>query len=319
MTAMLFSPVNSITINKMTFKYSTLVAILLFTGGVCGCSRSAGTAHQAEAEEPVPVLELALPEVPADLVQPEDRAAYIALHFWDNLDFVNDQRALDTAFVEQNFANFVSILPFARRDDAQRSIAQLLDRAASNQEAASLMVSVVDKYLGDPNSPMRSDELYVLFLDHISSRPQFGVAATERATYRLEQTSKNWPGTTATDIRLMARDGRMTTLREMVRRDTALVVFYDPDCEHCKEVTEHLKRSAVPERWQMVAIDVAGDRAAWDSTKHALPQSWQVAYAIDEDEVDEKYYLPALPSLYLLSPECVVLMKDIPSGRIPPA
>ena len=34
----------------------------------------------------------------------------MARHFWDALDFRSDPLAVDTAFMEQNFANFISVL-----------------------------------------------------------------------------------------------------------------------------------------------------------------------------------------------------------------
>lgn len=275
------------------------------------------SANEATVNAVAASAELPLPVVPSGLVQPEDRAGYVALHFWDALDFANDTLSCDTAFIEQNFANFVSILPYARRDDARRAAAALLDRAAAHPDAASLMVNVVDKYLGDPNSPMRSDDLYVMFLRQIVECEMADEAAMARAGYRLEQTSKNWPGTRAADIKLLARDGQRTDLWSAVRRDTTLVMFYDPDCEHCKEVTEHLRQSPVVATMHVLAIDVAGNREAWDGSKLSLPERWQVAYALDADDVDEKYYLPALPALYLLSPEGEVLLKDFPSSQIP--
>lgn len=57
--------------------------------------------------------ELPLPEVPALLTAPEERAAYVLEHFWDGMDFRDTLRSRDRLFMEQCFVNFLSLFPHA--------------------------------------------------------------------------------------------------------------------------------------------------------------------------------------------------------------
>ena len=54
---------------------------------------------------------LSLGRIPDSLRTPHDRAAYLAMHYWDSLDFADPTVALDTLFVEQSFADFLTLLP----------------------------------------------------------------------------------------------------------------------------------------------------------------------------------------------------------------
>lgn len=52
--------------------------------------------------------ELPLPQVPEELTSPTDRAAYIAEHFWDAMDWRDSTLLRDKAFMEQSFASLTA-------------------------------------------------------------------------------------------------------------------------------------------------------------------------------------------------------------------
>ena len=53
-----------------------------------------------------------LPAVPDTLTTRTDRANYLALHYWDNIDF-NDSTLIGNEDIsEQGFCNFISIMPY---------------------------------------------------------------------------------------------------------------------------------------------------------------------------------------------------------------
>ena len=72
------------------------VATLLFSSKLCAQTMGAG---------------FVLPTIPESLTTTEERADYLAMHYWDNLDVAAlDDEAFDA--VQQAFADFVSILPY---------------------------------------------------------------------------------------------------------------------------------------------------------------------------------------------------------------
>lgn len=259
--------------------------------------------------------ELRLPDVPPSLTAPEERASYIIAHFWDGMDFGDTLRCRDRAFMEQNFVNYLSLFPHARPEALPTHIARLLERAAADSQCLDLVNDLAEHYLDDPNSPMRNEEYYILFLEGLLRLPGLPEAERLRPAYRLEMARKNRPGTTATDFAYTDRHGNRRTLHA-TRGKRLLLLFYDPACSHCSQILDGLRESAViadliaNKDLSVLAVYTEGDRRLWDKTKASLPREWSVA--IDESRIVERelYALPAMPVIYLLDGQKTVLLKD---------
>lgn len=255
---------------------------------------------------------LPLPEIPAALISPEERVRYAARHFWDGLEMVDATTRLDTAFMEQSFANFTAILLYADSTGTREAVNNFIERCAADENQIRLGDWVAWKYLDEPNSPMRNEELYILFLESYTGNKMVPEEVRSRAADRLERAHMNRPGTRAADIRLLTRDGRQTTLHGATAGDTTLVMFYDPECEHCREITGRLiaAHGAGMVPYGVLAIDVIGNRQAWERSAAELPEAWAVATALEDVEDRELYHFPALPSFYLLGRDGEVILKD---------
>lgn len=249
---------------------------------------------------------LSLPVVP-DSVPQEEKLAYVIRHFWDEYEGGSPQ-SLDTAFMEQSFSNFIAILPYSTKDEAARSIKELASKSAAHESSARLLANIADDYLNHPNSPMRSEEIYLLFLHEFAENEALPEDVRVRGEMMLEEVMKNRPGMKAADFRIVLADGKRTTLRRAVAKDTTAVIFYDPNCDQCNRLKERLRREPQLIRYRILAIDVMGDRKRWEETRDTMPSGWKAAHALEP--VDSLYCLPALPSIYLLAPDATVLLKD---------
>ena len=302
--------------NRRAYSVVVLGGILLF----CTCiskGRPALTAPAVEdsCEDSVRLKELPLPEVPQTMTHPEERAAYIIAHFWDGMDFGDTLRCRDRAFMEQNFVNYLSLFPHARRETLPPHIARLLERAAADRNCLDIINDLAEYYLDDPNSPMRDEEYYILFLEGLLRLP--GLSETERIrpAYRLEMARKNRPGTKAADFTYTDREGSRRTLHS-TRAKRLLLLFYDPACYHCSQILDELSTSPIigslieNRELSVLAVYPEDDRSLWDDTKADLPQEWTVA--IDESRIVERelYAFPAMPVIYLLDGKKTVLLKD---------
>lgn len=276
-----------------------------------------GTLFKADekVQEGAVIKELPLPHVPRTMTRPEERAAYILEHFWDGMDFNDTLRSRDRAFMEQNFVNYISLFPHARPEALPPHIARLLERAAADFQCLDLVNDLAERYLDDPNSPMRDEEYYILFLEGLFRLPALPEAERIRPAYKLEMAKKNRPGTTATDFAYTDREGNRRTLHA-ARGKRLLLLFYDPACSHCSQILDGLRESAVignliqNKELSVLAVYTEGDRRLWDDTKASLPREWCVA--IDESRIVEHefYALPAMPVIYLLDGQKSVLLKD---------
>jgi len=287
---------------------------------VAGCSgKKTGNAvmkpvEVAGTDDAVPVT-VPLPAVPDSLRSVDDRAAFVALHFWDSFDF-NSHQATDKDFVEQNFVNYISILLLAPADAAQEAVDTLLRRSSVNPPAFELFAGIARDYLDNPNSPMRDEETYILFLKNMSGAGYLDAAERIRYSERLKDALKNRIGTVAADFGVRLRGGGTSTLHRITSEaETTLLVFYDPDCTECHRILGELAMFTIPDDFQVVAVAVETDRARWEETSGDMPSGWTVAFPT-VTVTDGLYVLPASPVFYLLGRDAVVMLKDPAPDRV---
>lgn len=256
--------------------------------------------------------EFRLPDVPVTLTAPEDRAAYLSLHYWDHFDFADTSLISRPEITEQAFVDFLGILPYT--DRAQAAIDTLFRRAATGQEMLYHFIGLSDKYLYEPNSPMHDEELHILVLRALLDNPCLSDTDKIRPRYLLEIAMKNRPGDVAADFTVTCRDGRRRQLSG-IKADYVLVYFNDPDCEDCRRVKELLTLSPVVNdllesgRLKLLSVCVEGKTPAWE--KAEFPAGWIDGYDADQRLTREQVYaLKAMPTLYLLDAEKRVILKD---------
>lgn len=294
-----------------------LVALLLLA---CGNNRAAQNAAAAETKPAVDTLadlELPLPVLPATLTDPSARAAYIIEHYWDAMDFRDTLRSHNVDFVEQNFANFVSVFPYADAQSQRNAAGRLLDCAKVDKEAYLLVAETAEKYLYDPNSPMLSEDYYMLFLEHLASSPVLDEYETVRYVWQLDAAKKNRPGMRAADFSYVTPEGRRRTLRETPCGSELLLIFYDPDCGHCKEIitalTEErlLNEMTADGRITVLAVHSGEQKSLWEETASQLPAGWLKGYESGLLQESGAYVLRAMPTIYLLNSRKEVVLKDV--------
>ena len=139
----------------------------------------------------------------------------------------------------------------------------------------------------------------------------------------LKAALKNRPGTTAADFSYTDRKGRVTSLRATPVNDLLLLIFYDPDCESCREVITYLSHNeAVSElvadgTLKILTIYSGGDRELWDSTS-VIPEAWTDGFDTGRISSENLYILRASPTIYLLDRNKTILQKDLPPAMVVP-
>lgn len=297
-----------------------IMPLLLGALFLMGCSPSAKSHDMAESEGHSTACderELALPEVPEEFVLPRERAAYVLAHFWDSMDFSDTSRSLDTAFMEQNFANFASLLPHVDADAVSAAAESVLKKAASCRAAYDFFMDIAEKYLYNPNSPMRDEIAYAGFADVAISQNMLDEASRARVEYQRECALKNRAGSTAADFAYERFDGSCGKLHDFCAGSAlTLLLFYDPECEICHQTIEALASDdmltslASSGRLRVLAVYPDGEKELWRRHASDMPKAWTLG--IDYGNIEDRslYAFPALPSLYLLDRSSKVLLKD---------
>jgi hypothetical protein len=267
------------------------------------------------------VAAVSIPEIPATLTTREARLSYLLNHYWDKLDFCDTMQVNNPNYFEQSFANYQAL--FAAADSAMIAdgVAHLLHSAEVDSNAYDRVLEVAEKYLYDPNSPMRNEDNYAYFLRAVIASDYRSNAEKIRPRDQLRHIAMNRPGMLATDFRYIDRNGKTSTLLKTAA-DRLLVVFYDPDCEECKQilsemfVNQDLNNSLAAGRITVLAICIADNRSGWQETLSRFPSTWLVGYDLSHIEDRELYHFPATPTFYLLDADKRIILKDPPVNQL---
>ena len=255
--------------------------------------------------------------VPALITDPGERAAWAVAHYWDHFDF------RDTAYIhlpeitEQALTDYIDLLHYVSPQAAASSLAAMLTKAETEKKMFVHFFGLYEKYLYDPNSPVRNEELFIPVLQTVLQSSLFDETDKIRPAYLLEQTLKNRIGETAADFSYTLSDRSRHTLYG-TKADWLLVYFYNPDCHMCKETTQQLASGLAIARWmkekglKILAVYPDIDLAAWKAHLPEMPSEWINGYnegaVVKEQEI---YDLKAIPTLYLLNKEKKVVLKDV--------
>lgn len=254
-----------------------------------------------------------LPSVPDSLVTTESRANYLALHYWDNIDF-NDPTIIGNEDIsEQGFSNFISIMPYVTQKEV--AFAEFVSKISLKPDVQDYFMAVAKKYLAESQSPVFNEELYITMLQSLLSSDMLDSARRAKYSVILDTEMKNRVGEVATDFEFMLRDGGRGRLSE-INAKYILVFFSDPDCDRCNSVKTQIDASAVVRiklllgDLALLSVCVEGDTDAWKRIK--TPDEW--IDACDEKCAiydQELYDIPGLPSFYLLDSSHRVILRDV--------
>lgn len=258
------------------------------------------------------------PTIPSMLATPSERGAYLLEHYWDNYDFTDTTLVKKQEISEQGFANFIDLLPRLDSLAVVVGIETFSNKAFGKEtptKVADRFDNMVEHYLSNPNSPMRNEDLYILFLEAQVKTLTANGSDTTRPKAKLTTAKKNRPGSKAADIALTTRQGNRSTLYA-IDAPMLLLIFYDPACEHCQEILAKLRTNTqlnqliAAGKLKVVADYTEGDRTLWKETNNELPQEWIVG--IDESKIVDNniYDIPAMPVIYLLDNNKTVILKD---------
>ena len=254
-----------------------------------------------------------LPSVPDSLVTTESRANYLAMHYWDNIDF-NDSTIIGNKDIsEQGFSNFISIMPYVTQKEV--AFSEFVSKISLRPDVQDYFMAVAKKYLAESQSPVFNDELYIMMLQSLLSSDMLDSARRDKYSAILGTEMKNRVGEVATDFEFMLRDGQRGKLSEIDAK-YILIFFSDPDCDICNLVKAQIDASAVVRiklllgDLALLSVCVEGDTETWKTSK--TPDEW--IDACDEKGAiydQELYDIPGLPSFYLLDSSYRVILRDV--------
>ena len=305
-----------------------LIFLIMILGLLAGCKDK-----KAEQFSALPFPDVTVPSVYQDR---QEIAEFLAEHWWDGLTDPQRKYPCDSSLVsgvsrrdvEQKFANWTVVLDAVDYGVAVKAVNRLFDRASAcekkdtSSNVFESITAIVERYLYDPNSPMRNEDFYGPYVSRLAGSELVDEAMRGAYDYDAKMCALNRVGTKAADFRFSDVKGKTHRLYD-VDSDFVVLFFSNPGCTACMDIINTLKSSPqVAEglatgRLAVLNIYIDEDLEGWRKYMPVYPQEWYNGF--DPDFVirtDVLYNVRAIPSLYLLDKDKKVIMKDAPEGRL---
>lgn len=301
------------------------LALLLFS------CKGRQPAQNARTSRPFPTV-----EVPGMISENSERAEWLSLHLWDRfMDSTtfhgSDSLKLNGVLredVEKQIGTYVTLLqmipPKAASGAVKRAFSLSEGFSVRYPESGMLedFAELFRKYVYDPASPVRDEELWLHFLESLLSSDVADANLKTSREWEMKVCSMNRPGTAAADFAFTDLAGRKRSLYGIKAQYTVLI-FGNPDCHACKELTVAFRENPEIEalirsgKVKVVDIYIDEDIEAWKAAGDSYPSEWINGYDhLGRIRADRIYAVRAIPSIYLLDSSKTILLKDTPENRL---
>lgn len=304
---------------KILLAFSASLLLLFNLCTACGSRTNNSPAEVAPVDT---ITAFILPTIPSMLNTPELRADYLARHYWDNINFADSNYVHHPEVTEQAWVDYIDLLKLVSPPVADAALKNIFSQAEKERKCYLYMMELADKYLYDPNSPMRNEELYISVLDVLLASPVLNDTEKLRPEKRRELAQKNRIGTKAIDFTYTLNSGKQGRLYGL--KTPYIVLFINnPGCHACAETIEALKnapainQALAKKQVEILSIYPDIDLEEWNRHLSDFPKEWINGY--DKGQAIEQkslYDLKAIPTLYLLDNEKTVLLKDVTAVEI---
>lgn len=289
-----------------TFQSLTVCAALVLLLSACGNERTSRRQSVPSPEKK---------SAPLLFASPEAEAEYKAAHYWDGFDF-RDTALIDRPETERMLAGYLVLLGSLPQERRAAAVRTPLEKASASPPLFAYFCYTWEKYLHDPNSPLRNEELYIPVLEAWIASPSVPELEKERPRRQLAWALKNRPGEKAADFTYTLPDGRQGRLRDL-QAEYLLLYFYNPGCAACREIRDEIGSNPLLSDWigngKVKVLGVYPDRdiKLWEKYLPEYPSEWILSRDATGRTLKEKLYdLKAIPTLYLLDADKKVLLRD---------
>jgi thioredoxin-related protein len=257
-----------------------------------------------------------MPEIPENITEPSERAAYLVLHYWDKYDFGDTSFLMTNNLLERSFVDYLDLLSLVLEDSRDESVSSLMKKAESQKTVFLLLAKLSEQYLYETDSPVYDEEKFIPFLQYEIKSPLLDDAEKIRPGFLLENVMKNRTGHTANDFTYTLADNETGTLHA-VNADYVLLYFNDPECEDCLALTRRLIASPILNdfikqgKLKILTVYTNDDVEAWKRHARDVLNSW--IYSRDAGQVinmEGIYNIKRFPTIYLLNKDKKVLLKE---------
>jgi thiol-disulfide isomerase/thioredoxin len=215
------------------------------------------------------------PEIPTELPTLPDGKKdssypriFYKTHFWDKYDF-RDDRLIYTPIYERKLEDYMSKLVIPVPDSVEKEADILLKKSKGMEETFKYTLWYLTRWT-ETSKVMGMDEAFVYLVENYYMKGMatwIDSAQLEKYIKRAREIAPNMIGQPAMNLLMQDTTGVQTVPLSSVKADYTLLIFWSPDCGHCKK--------EIPQ---------------FDSLYHAALKKYNVKiYAVDADLETEKW------------------------------
>lgn len=287
---------------------------------------------------PAEPVKRAFPEVsiPAMFSDGQDRLDYMVNHIWDRFTDTSAVYYCDSVTVngvvlnevESQMGMFTTLLQNVSMPTAKGAVTRFFGKVEEfgrrypESNMFPRMSELLNKYLYDPNSPLRNEDLYGVYAALLAQSDLVGEDYKPKYLYDAEMCSRNPVGSVATDFPFTDIHGKVLTLHG-IKADYTLLIFGNPGCSACQELMEEMRRipqattAIVQGRLKVVDIFIDPEIDDWKDQAGSFPRNWICGYDHRLAIVNDRLYnVRGIPSMYLLDKDKKILLKDAPQENV---
>lgn len=218
----------------LTVSSIALMVICLGLGMVKACAGGDGSEWKKKvAADTLHVVHYTRPDLPQIMTDPAERAVYYVKHYWDGY-LTGDTAWVNSGDTEQLYVDFIDALKYVEPETGRKALHTMMVRMEADSTAYRRFGLLGEKYLNEPNSPMRNEDFYIAVLEQMLQSDRLQEWEKIRPADRLKQAHKNRPGMKAADFTYVTVHGDNSRMSRLKAQYTMLF-FYDPDCSNCRK------------------------------------------------------------------------------------
>lgn len=297
-----------------------LMVLCLASLVACGSAapKAATTTADSTGKKLAPIARVT---PPITITEQQAKVDWVVVNYWNTLNMA-DTAYIGSPELEQAFVDWIAIMPYVAPEKRQEAFLMTFKKAAAADRAMlDEFLGVSERYLYDPNSPMRNENIYIDVLRAELALPALEEIEKIRPQAQLDLALKNRVGQKATDFSYQTVDGAKGRMNG-VKSEFLVLYFNNPDCPNCKEVTAQLNVATrlreldKAGRLRVLAVYPDQDHALWVDHAANMPPRWINASCELSVKSDEIYDLRAIPNLYLLDKDKKVILKDCTANQL---
>ena len=243
------------------------------------------------------------------------RFRFYKQHFWDNIDF-SDDRIVRTPVYHNKLKNYIMTLTLQTPDSIIAAADMLIERSRGAKELFKYTVWFVT-YNYETSNIMGMDEVFVHMAEkYYMTKEAFWVdeATLYRITDRAMTTKPLLLGRKAPNLVLKDLHGKYQSLHDVDAKYT-IVVFWNPDCGHCKKempVLDSLYLQVHKKGVEVYAVCAESELDKWRDYIKEHNLNWiNVSDSTFQSGFKKLYDIQSTPIIYILDSKKQIIAKKI--------